>query len=404
MFSVELRKNVFAVYAGLIASGYDLFSIVAEDPVFDVIAEIRRIPWPQFITEYFARARKDGLGVNPYWPRAAMLLTASFYTSMSQGLSVEECTSLSEHIPEDKRTSEGRHTSACKHRPACDGFGALSGTFASKNTKIDEFELGLNVENQILDTGFKDQFESFPVSSEDKSLEVLEWLLEFPVVWREMSSIGSFGRLFVNYRLAMDARVKDFHKVTGDIIDSFVSVTGVAAQSLPNVCVIPNPLQASQVADYVSKGGLIYIIVAEPRPSSIIHEFLHKVFEPGIRSVRDKVLQFSHLLRPVSGQMMKMQYAWEMGSPDSWLRVFEENLMRAAAIWIELTAAQANLQAQVSTQVNIQARAHTRALSHARDGFAYVPVMVKLFFEEWKDINEIGGFIEKVLWACDGLV
>lgn len=355
MFSVELRENVFAVSTGLIASGYDLFELAADDPVLEVIDEINRVPWPEFVTAYFARARKEGIGVNPYWPRAAMLLAASFYNVTSPSAA--------------SRT---------------DGTGR---------------RLPERIPDTGLDIGFKEQLARFPVSPEEKNPDVLEWLLEFPDIWRQMKSMDSFGGLWAKYRLAMDARVKHFHKTTRAIIESFTNLTGVTPQSLPRVCVIPNPLQAPQVADFISKDGLVHIIVAEPRPSSIIHELLHDVFEPGIQAAKDRVVQFSHLLMPVYGKMVKMQYAWDR-SPDSWLRVFEENFMRAASIWIEHAAGMA---VGISNEAVAVARAHAQALSHAKDGFLYVPAMATLFFEEWQGLDEIGVFIDKALEACDRL-
>lgn len=142
--SVELRENVFAVYSGLIAAGYDLFSLAEGDPVLGVIGEILNLPWPESVTGYFAWARKKGPGVNPYWPRAAMLLTASFYTGVSEG------------------TSAGEGISAC--------------------SGISIRDERLYASTQMPDRGFNELFHSFPVSPEEKDSEVLEWLVEFLMI------------------------------------------------------------------------------------------------------------------------------------------------------------------------------------------------------------------------------
>ncbi len=329
MFRVELRSNVFRVYAGLIASGYDLFALLADDPVLRVIDEIRRTAWPECVTEYFARAKNSmEHGVNPYWPRAAMLLTASF------------------HVNEPEATWT--------------------------EPQLPERLLG-----------------SFPAGPEDKAPEILKWLSELPDVWDQMSSGTVYDDMWARYQLAAGSRIQGFHRATGHTLDSFVRLTGVSPQDLPRVCVVPNPLQAPQVADFVARDGVIYTIVAEPRPSSIVHELLHAVFGPGVQAAKDRAVQFSRLLRPVYRKMVDMQYAWDQ-SPESWLRVFEENLMRAASIWIEHAAAGLGSGA-------------VRAQACAQEGFIYVPVMVRLFFEEWKGMEDLDAFIENILWTCDRL-
>lgn len=55
----------------------------------------------------------------------------------------------------------------------------------------------------------------------------------------------------------------------------------------------------------------------------------------------------------------------------------------------------------VSGLSHLLARAHAQALSHSEDGFLYVPIMVRVFFEGWQGLDGIGGFIDRVLEACD---
>jgi hypothetical protein len=363
LFTVGLRENVFALYAGLISSGYDLFELAADDPVHIVIEEIRRMQWPEPVTAYFAKARKEGGGVNPYWPRAAMLLMVSFYaeSSHNQGLPCVSC-----------------HT---------DGTCGSAAVQVQELTSEKEWKMSV-----------KAQLDRFPVSPEAKSSGVFEWLLGFADIWHQMRSLDSFARLWTKYRTVMDSSIDQFYETTRDSIRLFTNVLGVAPQGLPAICVIPNPLQAPQVADFVRKDGVVYVIVAAPRPSAIIHELLHDVFEPGIEAAKHKIAQFSHLLEPVYGQMVKMQYAWDM-SPDSWLRVFEENFMRAASIWVEHAPGMPG----ADSKEDAPARAHAHALTHAQEGFVYVPVMVTMFLKEWHGLDGIGVFMDKVLEVCDSL-
>lgn len=173
-----------------------------------------------------------------------------------------------------------------------------------------------------------------------------------------MRSLDSFARLWTKYRTVMDSSIDQFYETTRDSIRLFTNVLGVAPQG----------------------------------------ELLHDVFEPGIEAAKHKIAQFSHLLEPVYGQMVKMQYAWDM-SPDSWLRVFEENFMRAASIWVEHAPGMPG----ADSKEDAPARAHAHALTHAQEGFVYVPVMVTMFLKEWHGLDGIGVFMDKVLEVCDSL-
>ncbi len=79
MFTVSLNKQVFVLYAGLVASGYDLTRIEDSDPMSQVVRDIKNTDWDTDALRYFSQARLQHGGVNPYWPRAAMLLHAALH-------------------------------------------------------------------------------------------------------------------------------------------------------------------------------------------------------------------------------------------------------------------------------------------------------------------------------------
>ncbi len=91
------------------------------------------------------------------------------------------------------------------------------------------------------------------------------------------------------------------------------------------------------------------------------------------------------LLKPNLDEMIRYQYAWDYNE-DSWGRVFEENFMRAAAIWVIFYG-----------DIN---NAHVNANLHESYDFVYVPVIVEEFFSNWKGLDNFDGFIEDCLKAC----
>jgi hypothetical protein len=80
-FGVSLSRPVFTLYTGLTASGYDLAAKYAppDGMLSALIQDIRAKAWPEDALAYFRKARLLCQGVNPYWPRAAMLLKAAFH-------------------------------------------------------------------------------------------------------------------------------------------------------------------------------------------------------------------------------------------------------------------------------------------------------------------------------------
>lgn len=77
-YSVKTNKNIFTVFVGLTASGYNL----AENSFDrDIINSIREIEYDEDIIVYFKKARTSTCELNPYWPKAFFLSLASLFTT-----------------------------------------------------------------------------------------------------------------------------------------------------------------------------------------------------------------------------------------------------------------------------------------------------------------------------------
>lgn len=71
--SIENCKAVSAIYYGLLGQGYDYYKLEKNGELCSVLE--------RFAAEtpvFFAGAKRSTCAVYPYWPRAAMLETASF--------------------------------------------------------------------------------------------------------------------------------------------------------------------------------------------------------------------------------------------------------------------------------------------------------------------------------------
>ena len=317
--------GVFGLYVGLTASGYNLARIPAGDPIEPVLRAINLADWPDAVRGYFAKSRARSGRVNPYWPRAAMLLEACFYLEPGRGF-----------------------------RPP------------------DELRLLRAIAE-------------FPVGSAGKDSATVAWVREFPGAFAALSGTDLFPILWTSYLDALQPRLRSFEKAALLCMESLTGMTGVSTEALPELVIIPNPLQAPELADFVRRADALHVIVAEPRMSSMVHELLHDVFGPVLRSNKPEIVGHRRLLRPGLGAMMRMQYAW--GDDDeSWMRVFEESMMRAAAIWIE--------------NERRSDEGDRQALVQAKQGFVYVPALLRCLREKWLGPEITTRFVSECLTAC----
>ncbi|MGE5579946.1 MAG: hypothetical protein ACM3WU_07875 [Bacillota bacterium] len=325
MVSVRPHMGVFALYVGLTVSGYSLARASPGSPEEELIRAIKQAEWSPAVRNYFAKARSRTGGVNPYWPKAEMLLEACLYLESGRQFNPRDEIAL---------------------------LRAIAG---------------------------------FPVSPAEKDAWTVAWVRDFPSAYGAVMDSDQFPLLWTSYLDVLQPRLAVFEQAATASLDSIVSVTGFPRTSLPDVVVIPNPLQAPEIADFVRRPYTIHVVVAEPRLSSMVHELLHDVLGPVVRSNKAAIVAHRRLLRPVLSSMMRMQYAWA-DDEESWLRVFEENMMRAGAIWLE------------NERRSDEGDRH--AESQASQGFIYVPALLRCLREKWQGPDRTAGFIEECLRAC----
>jgi hypothetical protein len=329
-FDVSLSRPVFVLYTGLTASGYDLAAKSAPPGgmLSALVQDIRAHAWPEDALAYFSKARLGGQGVNPYWPRAAMLLQATFHL---------------------ERKEPGG-------------------------------QIGYDDETKVLTSVSR-----FPTAPGNKAADTIEWVRQYPQFHRLVEESPALRVLWSRFSGWMGPeQLEPFRAAAKEAIDWLNTGLGTTLADIPDFSVIPNPLQARQIADFVRKDGVLYAVLANPRPQSIAHEILHTVFEKAITRQRENIVARRRDLftKPVAEAMVKMQYAWDDGA-ESWLRVFEETLVRAATIWM-------------AHRLNPY-EGDKRALYESGDGFVYVPALLESFREKWTGPEEMDAFIMESL-------
>ena len=315
---IKISANVLTVFIGLVASGYE-FSYDKE------LAEIiKAVKWDDSAVEYFRKARTSYCDVYPYWPRGAMLVSASLNLEESKGYEYND-------------------------------FNRVKKSLANYSN-IDPKENGEETE---------------------------QWLLQLPTYYRLIRENLKFNNFWVEYLKRTESIADQFMEAIHEAKNRVVSRFKVNEIELPEIGVMPNILGFN--GDFERIDGVIFVVCAQPDTSLAIHEYLHNIFEQGLKNTIEKIQECAYLLNPVFEKMFLYKYAWAKDAP-SWCRVFEESLVRAATIWVN----QSN-----------ENEAKLQSMKREEEGFSYVPVLLEELNNNWCGTNEFPKFIDYCLQACE---
>jgi len=243
---VRPDEGVFAAYVGLTASGYDLASFAAGEPMDGLVARIRAYSWPAELVTYFARARRTVRTVNPYWPRAFLLVAAALHLQATAG--------------------DVRQVADCVAR--------------------------------------------LDIDSTEKGPDSLAWLAGLPDMLARMRVALAFPAWWEGYLRIVHPLLADYARAALRARHAIVRRTGVAATDLPPVVVVPNLLQAPEVVDFVVVNGIVHVIAALPAVASVAHELLHHLFRSTIDAAGAEIAEHAAAYGPVRDAMLRSGYAW----------------------------------------------------------------------------------------------
>jgi len=317
---IKISINVFTVYVGLVASGYE-FSYDKE-----LSEKIRNVKWDSAAVEYFRKARTLYCDVNPYWPRASMLVSASLFLNESD---------------------EIEYTDYKKFKEKTDNLSNIDPKEKEEDTKL--------------------------------------WLLQLPTYYSLIRKNEEFNDLWVHYVKKIESDTPYFMEIINEAKRRVISKFKITESELPDMELIPNILGMLHNADFERIDDIIYVVSAQPDILTIVHEYLHNILGHGIKDNIKSIENYVHLLNPVFDRMLSYKYAWGKDT-QSWARVFEENLIRAATIWVNEPD---------------ESKAIQQSIKQENGGFAYVPVLLDQFNNNWCGINGISMFIDCCLKACE---
>ena len=235
-FEIISSPKISAVYFGLLQGGYEYFASGRRPEDIRLWEGWRDLPIG-YDTSFFKLARQSTSSAYPYWPRAAMLETATFFVD------------------------------------------AQSARFQD----FKAYHLHISAADNIQDR--------------ERNQDFWNWVKGFPKALCNVMSCAGFG----HYRLWEESWVRqqaDAHRQALQHLEKVISYY-IRRYGLPvaKVSVVLCPLKCKYSADYHRQQDAFCAIAGELRPDSVLHEFLHLVMHPLVQKHSDAILALRNLHR-----------------------------------------------------------------------------------------------------------
>lgn len=218
---------ISAIYFALLQCGYDFYPIERSP---DHIDRIRAFAGAGVVSSFFSQIRQNTCTVYPYWPRAAMLETATFYL-----------------LPDDSQFRD---------------FDALRARIQSASN----------------------------IAEHERGQALWDWIANFPAALSEVRSLDAFHR-YLEWETAWIADQNAKYETELRLVQSCLDVcTGRYGSPVQNIQIVINPIKCAYSADYHLSGSCFVFSSGTFRVNSIIHEFLHHVVHPVVMEMKNMVL------------------------------------------------------------------------------------------------------------------
>lgn len=225
--TISSIPEISAIYFALLQSGYDYYAMGRSRDHGAVIQEyigITKVP------SFFAGVKQDTCEVYPYWPRAAILETASFYLS-------------------------------------------------SNHVAFRDFD------------AFRDRIMGAAnIADNERDHRLWNWIESFPVALSEVIASEAFLR-YLEWEKLWLAEQNTRHEAELRLISSFVDVCiSKYGSPVQEIQIVINPIKCVYSADYHLDKNCFIFCSGAFRAESVIHEFLHHVVHPVVVEIADIVL------------------------------------------------------------------------------------------------------------------
>jgi hypothetical protein len=265
-YLIEVMNStaINAIYFGLIASGYNYADIQKPDEILKLIKPIKDNQLRKTINNYFSEAYQYTCKAYPYWPRAALMETASF--------------------------------------------------FINDLHNTDTFDY-LRYHNEVMN--FTNLLES------EKDEHFWEWIKEFPSMLKDISLDKEFREIDECIKKWILAKSKTLEEKIAIIEQSLIKLAVSEGKEVEPIKVIISPLKCVYSADYQVSDGKLFVVLGDFLPNSVVHECIHTIVHPYIIDLRSDILK---CFGSETFNIDKSYYLNE--DEDGFINAFEENIVR----------------------------------------------------------------------------
>lgn len=218
---------ISAIYFALLQYGYEYF---APERSQSHITCIRHFAGANDIPSFFAGVKQDTCDVYPYWPRAAILETASFYL-----------------LPD-----------------------------------FSDFRDYAGLKDRIMSAA--------NLSDHERDQNLWNWLADFPSALSKTLEKDTFLRYFEweqKWLSEQSAQYENELQIMKNCLNVCVSKYDSSVQEIKLVI---SPIKCIYSADYHLYGNRFVFVSGAFRVDSVIHEFLHHVVHPVVTKIKDLIL------------------------------------------------------------------------------------------------------------------
>ncbi len=220
---------ISAIYYALLQSGYEYYSAERTE---EHIEMLRSFILPDYENSFFNAVKQNSCEVYPYWPRAAILETASFYI---------------------------------------------------KNKKFNDF-----------DALYDSVMSASNIFDNERTVDLWKWIDSFPNAITLVMNSPNFKE-YLQWESSWIDEQNTIHIDELEKIKVLLTACKTQFNSkISEIKIVVNPIKCVYSADYHIVDNCFIYSGGRFQANSIIHEFLHHIVHPEIVLLRDKILQANH--------------------------------------------------------------------------------------------------------------
>ena len=227
MLAISNIPEISAIYFALLQCGYDYYTIERSQKHIDCVKNFANV---ETVPSFFFGVKQNTCEVYPYWPRAAMLETASFYL-----------------LPNHSQFRD-------------------------------------------YDTFYKHIMAAGNIADYERDQRLWDWIEDFPSALSDILASDAFHR-YLEWENRWIAKQNVKYRTELSLIQSCLNVcVSQYGSPVQDIRIVITPIKCVYSSDYHLNENCFIFSSGAFRANSVIHEFLHHMIHPAVAEIADIVL------------------------------------------------------------------------------------------------------------------